>query len=96
MAIVVEEEKKPVNWVALLTTIIIIVVLFLGAYFLFFKKPELIEVVVPGSLKEVSQLSQVSFDPDSVLSSPAFKLLRQYGTAITPAATGRSNPFLPF
>jgi flagellar basal body-associated protein FliL len=96
MAIVVEEEKKPVNWVAILTTIIIIVVVFIGAYFLFFKKPELIEVVAPGNLQGVSQISRVSFDPESVLGAPTFKLLRQYGTAPDPPNPGRNNPFRPF
>lgn len=96
MAIVLEEEKKPVNWVAALTTIIIIVVLFIGAYFLFFKKPELIEVVAPGGLQGVSQISRISFNPEGVLSAPTFKLLRQYGTAQDVPTPGRTNPFRPF
>lgn len=96
MAILVEEEKKPVNWVAILTVIIIVIVIFLGAYLLFFKKPELIEVVAPGSLKNVSELSKISLDAGSVLDSANFKLLRQYTTNVKPPAPGRSNPFVPF
>ena len=96
MAITIEQEKKPVNWVAILTTVIIIAVLFVGAYFLFFKKPELIELVAPGTLRDVSKISRLSFDPESVLNSPTFKLLRQYGTSVTIPTPGRSNPFKPF
>ncbi|KKS43952.1 hypothetical protein A2116_00695 [Candidatus Jorgensenbacteria bacterium GWA1_49_17] len=96
MAIVVEEEKKSVNWIAILTTLIIVVVIFAGAYFLFFKKPELIEIVAPSDLQGVSQISGISFNPESVLNAPTFKLLRQYGTEPEPPAPGRNNPFRPF
>jgi len=96
MAILVQEEKKGTNWVTVLSTIIIIGAIFAGAYFLFFKKPELIEVVAPGSLQNVSSISKLTFNPQEVLQSPAFKLLRRYGTAPTPPTPGRSNPFRPF
>ncbi|MCP6720200.1 MAG: hypothetical protein KJI72_02685 [Patescibacteria group bacterium] len=96
MAITIEQEKKPVNWVAILTAVVIVVVLFIGTYFLFFKKPELIEIVTPGTLQDVSKISKLSFDPESVLNSPTFKLLRQYGTGVTVPTPGRSNPFKPF
>ncbi len=97
MAILVQETKKETNWVAVLSTIIIILVIFVGAYFLFFKKPELIEVVAPGSLQNVSSISKLSFDPESVLNSPTFKLLRQLPPSTAePPSPGRSNPFRPF
>ncbi len=96
MAIVVEEQKKSVNWVTILTMLVVIAVVFAGAYLLFFKKPELIEIVTPGGLEGVSEISKISFDPESVLSAPTFKLLRQYGTAPTPSTPGRDNPFEPF
>lgn len=96
MAITVEQEKKPINWVAALVTIIIVAVLFIGSYFLFFKKPELIEIVVPGTLQNVSSISRLTVDPEDVLNLPTFKLLRQYGTSVTIPTPGRSNPFKPF
>ena len=96
MAIVLEEEKRPTNWVAILSVVIIVVVLFVGSYFLFFKKPELIEIVVPKSLQDIGTLSKLSFDPSSVINSPVLKLLRQYGTNISQVTPGRSNPFRPF
>src|SRR3989344_4612493 len=96
MAILVQEEEKGTNWVTILSTIVIIVVVFAGAYYFFFKKPELIEVVAPGSLQNVSSISRISFDPQGVLNSPTFKLLRQYGSAPVVPSPGRSNPFRPF
>ncbi|MEK7464755.1 MAG: hypothetical protein AAB617_03180 [Patescibacteria group bacterium] len=96
MAIIVEQEKKSVNWVAVISTTIIIAVLFLGSYFVFFKKPELIEVVAPSSLESLSNISKLSFDAESVLGSPTFKLLRQYELQVAPGTPGRSNPFRPF
>jgi hypothetical protein len=96
MAIVIEEEKKPVNWVAIASTAIFIVILFAGSYFLFFKKPEIVEEVVPKPLQDLSQISQLSFDPGAVLNSSKFKLLRQYTPEISAPTPGRSNPFKPF
>ena len=96
MAIEFEQDKKKVNWFALLSTAIIVVVLFAGVYYLFFKKPELIEVVAPGSLSDVRNISKISFHPEEVVNSPNFKLLRQYGTDVLVPTPGRSNPFSPF
>ena len=96
MAIVFEEEKKPTKWVAILSVSVIIIAIFAGSYYLFFKKPELIEVVAPRQLQNLSTLSKLSFDPESVINSPSFKLLRQYGTSIAQPTPGRNNPFRPF
>ena len=96
MAIVVEEEKRETNWVAILTAAIVIVVLFAGSYFLFFKKPELIEIVVPKRLEDLSKISKVTFDPQLVIDAPAFKLLKQYDVPTTLPTPGRNNPFRPF
>lgn len=96
MAIILEEERQPTNWVAVLSALVVIIVLFVGSYFLFFKKPELIEVVAPKKLQDLGNLSKVTFDPESVINDPTFKLLRQYGTQVTLPTPGRSNPFKPF
>lgn len=96
MAIIVEEEKRSANWVNIAIAAVVIVVVFAGAYFIFFKQPQLIEVVTPSGLKEIGTISQLSFDPQSVVSSPVFKSLKQYGSPVTPpATTGRANPFAP-
>jgi len=96
MAITLEESKKPVNWVAILGAAIFIGVLFAAIYFFFFQKPELIEVVAPKQLQELGRISKLSFDPEAVVKSPTFGMLRQYGEAPTTFSPGRSNPFKPF
>lgn len=96
MAIIVDPEKKSVNWVTMISVLIIIGVLFAGGYFLFFKKPDLIEIVVPNSLDEISKISKLTFDPAGVINSPTFKILKRYDSNIQPATAGRTNPFKPF
>ncbi len=96
MAIVVEDEKKQLNWVAILSTLFIIIVVFVGSYFLFFTKPELIEVVIPGELKSLGDISAINFDAKGVVESSIFKLLRRGEDAPTPPSAGKNNPFKPF
>lgn len=96
MAITLEQERKPINWLSVLLTLIIVAVLFGGAYVLFFKKPELVEVVVPSKFENIQEISRLTFNPQELLTSPEFKLLKQYGGKISPPAPGRSNPFQPY
>jgi len=96
MAIVVQEEGKRINWIAALTVAVVVIVIFAGLYFLLFKKPELIEVVVPGRLQSINTLSQVPFDPEAVVNDPAFKVLRRYASPVSRTNTpGKANPFQP-
>ncbi len=97
MAIIVEEEKKSVNWFMVVIVLVVVVVVFSGAYFLFFQRPDVIEVVTPGKLDQINKLSKISFKPEEVVNSPSFKSLRQYGSSTSPTQTpGRENPFKPF
>lgn len=95
MAVIIDEEKKPVNWLTLGVAAVIVIIVFAGGYYLFFKKPQLIETVAPKELDRLNSLSQVSFDPSGVLNSSGFKALRQYTTPSAPPAAGRDNPFEP-
>lgn len=96
MAILVEQEKKPVNWFNVIGIIVLVAVIFAGAYFVFFKKPELIDVVVPGGLSDIKTLSQVQIDPAPVVNSLKQYFTTNYGSSITIPTPGRSNPFVPF
>jgi len=96
MVVIIEEDKKPINWTAIITIAVVIIILFVGSYYIFFQKPELIEVVVPKELQTINAISQVEFDPAAVVNSPTFKLLRQYGSPVVPPPAGRNNPFEPF
>lgn len=96
MTILVEEEKKPKNWFAIGVGVVVVVVIFTAGYYFFFKKPELIEIVTPTELNRINQISRVSFDPESVLNSPNFKLLKRFDRDVEAPRPGRSNPFQPF
>lgn len=94
MALIVE-EKKSVNWTAIAVVIVIVAVLGFGGYYIFFQKPELIDIVAPRELQTINVISQVDFDPAAIVNSPTFRLLRQYGQTIAPPQAGRDNPFAP-
>jgi hypothetical protein len=96
MAILVEEEKKPVNWIGMLTTIFIVVAVFVLAYFLFFKTPQIIDQVTPKNLADINKISKINFDPNAVINSPTFNALKNEVPVFTPRETpGKQNPFRP-
>jgi len=96
MAIVFEEKGSSINWASLSIGILIVVMVFVGAYYLLFKKPELIEVVAPKNLENISSISSLTFNPETVISHPVFQKLKPGGAEPTPPSPGRSNPFRPF
>jgi hypothetical protein len=96
MAILVEEEKKPVNWVGIATAIIIIGILFFGAYYVFFKDPGVIEgLTAPKDLQNITQLSKTNIDPSKIIQSTEFKNLKDLADPLVLPSAGRANPFKP-
>lgn len=93
MAIVVEQEKKKVNWITALSVAVFLAVVFFGGYYLFFKQPELIDVVAPAELERLRAISSVRFDPREVVDSPAFQGLRPFAGTVPTPLTGKANPF---
>lgn len=93
MAIVVEQEKKNANWMTILSVGVFLVVVFFGGYYLFFKQPELIDVVAPAELERLRIISEVRFDPREVVDDPLFRSLRDFAGALTAPRTGKANPF---
>jgi len=96
MAISIEQNNSSVNWFNIIVAGIIVIVVFAGTYFLFFKKPELIEVVAPGQFGNITEISKVDFKPQELLQSPEFKVLRQFESTASFPEPGRSNPFSPY
>lgn len=93
MAIVVEQEKKKVSWITALSVAVFLLVVFFGAYYLFFKQPELIDVVAPAELERLRVISEVQFDPRDVVDSPVFQNLRDFAGTVPTPLTGKANPF---
>jgi len=94
MAIVVEQERKKINWFAVLLIIFIIAVLGGVIYYLFFISVPLIDKAVPVSLQSLKDLSAAHLQPETILNSSDFQLLRQYVNPIEIGAVGKTNPFV--
>lgn len=95
MAIVVEEEAKKsgglggvIMWGA------IFVILGVAIYYIFFKRPDLVEVHTPANFESTVQLSRIKLNPDAVVNSAQFKALQTYASPLAPQTAGRQNPFL--
>lgn len=96
MAIILEEERRQTNWVAILGGFVIVLLVFIASYYLFFKKPEFIDVVIPPDLEQISLLAQIqTLDPQAVVNSSNFKMLRDYAPPLVLPPAGRTNPFRP-
>lgn len=94
MAIVIEEEKREINWYALIMAAVIIAIIGATAYFLFFVKPELAEVVVPASLRELPEIVKIELNPADVFENSFVKNnLNEYVGPIIPEGAYNPNPF---
>ncbi|MEK7636058.1 MAG: hypothetical protein AAB405_03140 [Patescibacteria group bacterium] len=94
MAIVIEEEKREINWYALIVAVVVIAIIGTAVYFLFFVKPELAEVVVPSRLKELSEIVKIKLNPADVFENPFVKNnLNKYVEPIISEGAYNSNPF---
>lgn len=97
MAIIVEEEKKSSNLANMVGWFIIIVVLLSAAYYIFLAAPAPVVITPPAGFNDITPITQISFDPTSVVNSTAFQTLKQSvpePTSTGPVAVGRTNPFI--
>lgn len=96
MAVLLEEEKKPTNWIAIFSLVVILAIVFSVGYYIFFKNPSVIEQgTVPDKLQTLNQLSQANFDPNQVVGSKLFQSLQPFTTPLALPPVGRSDPFKP-
>lgn len=97
MAIQIEQERKPVNWIGILTVLVLVGFLVWLVYFFFFSRPELLIDFIPSQLEEIEDIRSAAdrFDPDSFADSPEFRALQDYGFDLSTPPTGRDNPFTP-
>lgn len=96
MAIIIQEQKKSVNWFAIVTVAIILFVILLSAYFLFFAAQPAIEVLIPPPLETAAEITKAQFDPAIVINSSDFRALRSYIGLPTVGSLGRPNPFISY
>lgn len=96
MAILIEEEKKPINWINVIATFVFIVLIFVLAYYVFFKRPDIVETIIPQKLNTISSLKEIKVDPTPVLESLRRYFKTKYNPEPFTPSLGRSNPFQPF
>ena len=96
MAIVIEEQKRGVNWFALAIVILVVAGAAAAAYYLFFAPIPFLEKVAPPRLESLRNISQIELSPELITGNPMFQILKQYVNPIeVPTVSSRSNPFLP-
>lgn len=96
MAIVVDSGRAPRSIGKLVIWALILGVILFGAYYLFFKRPDVIpNLAAPAGFQQANQLSGIKLDPDAVVQSATFQALKEQAPAQAAPATGRSNPFQP-
>lgn len=96
MAIIIQEEKKQINWFALGVIVLMMAIVFTTIYYLFFIQPSLIEKAVPLQLQSIKELSKIKLDPEAIVNNPRFQILKQYVNPIEIGQVGNNNPFAPF
>jgi uncharacterized membrane protein YukC len=94
MAIVIEEEKREINWFSIGIIILIISTVIIAAYYLFFAPVPFIEKIAPARLQSLQDLSMIKLEPEAIVSSPNFQILRRYVNPIEIGPVGKNNPFV--
>jgi len=95
MAIVIEEENKGNSRLfSFGLFFIILIIIGVAVYYLFFKNPQLLDVVAPVKLQSIDELAAISkFDPKKVLDSSFYKSLKQVIPYPSPPPAGNGSPF---
>ncbi len=96
MALILEEEKKSFNFTSLIVAVLIILFLIFLAYYIFFLKPELVEIAINKN-SVLTDLSQIQINPEEIVNSNFYNNLKSFNQEESFSETpGRNNPFLPF
>jgi len=93
MAIIIEEEKRRINWFALILAASFIGITIALTYYLFFAPTPLIEKVIPQSIQSLKDLSGIKLSPEDVINNSKFQILRQYINPAESGSVGKNNPF---
>ncbi|MEK7608831.1 MAG: hypothetical protein AAB495_04600 [Patescibacteria group bacterium] len=96
MAIVIEGEKRTKGIIGILVWIIVLVAVGAAAYYIFFRRPEIIEIATPANFQNTERLSKVKLTPEEITQNPLFLKLKAYVSPLVSENAGRQNPFLGF
>ena len=96
MPFVVEQERSGTNWFLLLGILFGLGFVALAAYYLFFGGAPLIETLIPARSQLIVEITQSKLDPNTIISNPAYKSLKEYTLPLDFSGIGRANPFIQF
>ena len=96
MAIIIEEEKRKINWFAAALILLLVTIIGAAIYYLFFASIPLIERVTSPRLQSLQELSSIKLEPEAIINDPRFQILKQYVNPIEiqTNSIGKTNPFL--
>jgi len=95
MALIIEQNKRSINWFGILVFIFLLGVILFGGYFLFFGPTPVIEIIAPVELGTADKIARIKLDAGKIIESPILKSFKQYGADVGVGNLGRSNPFSP-
>lgn len=98
MAIVLEGEKKSIDWGFILGILCIVGIIGVAIVYLFFVNPETVQLLTTSpNQQRLAEFSKLKLKPEEVLNSPAFQALRTTATMPIPSEgeVGKINLFLP-
>lgn len=96
MAIVLEGEKKNIDWGFILGTLFIVGIIGSAIVYLFFVSPETVQQLTTPQQQRLSEFSKTKFNPQEILGNPLFQNLKTAAPAIVSSEgeVGKTNPFL--
>lgn len=97
MAIVIEGEKKGVDWGFILGILFIVGIIGAAVIYLFFVNPETVQLLTTSpDQQRLSEFSKSKLRPEEVLNSTAFQALKTVAPMTVPeeSEVGKVNPFL--
>ena len=78
--------------------IVIVVIALAAVYEIFIVSPPSVVATPPSGFETLTPITQINFDPTSVINSPTYQSLKSYipePTSTGPVSVGRTNPFVP-
>ena len=97
MAIVIEEEKKSSNILAVFGWLVVLAMIGAAIYYVFFVEPPSAIILPSGTLQSLGSLPASGVNPQDVVNNDEFQALQQYisePTSTGPVSVGRQNPFV--
>lgn len=94
MAIVVEEQRRSSGsgLVSFFLWIVLMVAIGAGAYYVFFKQPDLVPFAADANFTATEEIANISLHPEGVIAK--IQPFQSYVTIVPPETSGRPNPFL--